>query len=110
MLNRSRHVIAILTTLLGLGQTAAAATQIRSQVQTGANMCALSVPASDTNIRPRANGYRNEGASNAFVICSFDAPPGADLINGTEFSKIFLFLMSLDGVARSVTCTGSIHL
>jgi hypothetical protein len=91
---------------LALSMPAAAITQDRVQIETGSNMCTLSVPTIDTKIRPRANGFKNEGTSNAFVICTFDAPGGAYYIDSREFSEVSLFLISLDGIARNVTCTG----
>ena len=99
---------AVLFTAAGCAMSApaSAVTQSRVQIETGSNMCTLSVPTIDSKIRPRANGFKNEGTTNQFVICSFDAPPGAYYINGTAFSAVYLWLISLDGVARSVTCTG----
>ena len=93
-------------------QSALAVTQDRVQTQTGANLCALSVPTIDTKVRPRASGFKNEGATNAFVICSFDAPPGADTVRGQPFNhaglftEVDLFLLSTDDVPRNVQCTG----
>ena len=92
--------------------SALAVTQDRVQTQTGANMCTLSVPTIDTKVRPRASGFKNEGTTNAFVICSFDAPPGADTVSGQPFNQagLFteadLFLLSTDDVPRNVQCTG----
>jgi len=83
-----------------------AVTAARYQVQSGANMCTLSVPTTDTKVRPRATGFNNEGSTSAFVICSFDAPPGAFGVLVTEFKDAALYLRSLDGIARDVTCTG----
>ena len=40
---------------------------------------------------PARQWLQNEGTTNSFVICSFDAPPGAYFINSTEFSQAFLF-------------------
>ena len=89
-----------------LSLPASGATQSRYQVQTGANMCTLSLPTTDTKVRPRATGYNNEGTTSAFVICSFDPPPGAFGVLLTEFKSVVLYLRSLDGVPRDVTCTG----
>ena len=91
---------------LALSPPAAAVKQIRYQVQTGANMCTLSLPTTDTKVRPRATGYNNEGTTYAFVICSFDPPPGAFGVLVTEFKDAALYLRSLDGTAHDVTCTG----
>ncbi len=106
-MNRTTFAAVIFTAAgFAMSAPASAVTQSRVQIETGSNMCTLSVPTIDTKIRPRANGFKNEGTTNSFVICSFDAPPGAYFINSTEFSQAFLFLLSLDGVARDVTCTG----
>lgn len=89
-----------------MAPSADAASALRYQIQTGANLCTLSVPTTDTKVRPRATGFNNEGTTNAFVICSFDAPPGAFGVLLTEFTSAAVYLVSLDGVARNVTCTG----
>ena len=74
-------------------------------MQTGANMCQLSVPTTDTKVRPKATGFRNEGTTNAFVICTFDSPPGgAGPMN--EFTFAGVVLKSMDGANHDVTCTG----
>ena len=107
-MNRTAIATFVFAVLAGvaLAQPAAAVTQTGYQVQTGANMCTLSVPTTDTKVRPRATGFNNEGTTNAFVICSFDAPPGAFGVLLTEFTSAALYLRSLDGAAREVTCTG----
>ena len=68
-------------------------------------MCTLSVPTTDTKIRPRSTGFNNEGTTNAFVICSFNSPPGDDSGN-TQASNYLIYLKSLDGQNHSVDCTG----
>jgi hypothetical protein len=62
--------------------------------------CQLSIPTTDTQVRPRANGYRNEGTSNQFVICGMGGYE-----NGTVVSMIFLNT-STDGQAHTMSCTG----
>ena len=89
---------------LVLSSPLAAVTQSRLQSQTGADMCTLSVPTIDSKVRPRATGFRNEGTTNAFVICTFDPPPGANGIV-TDFIYAILVLKSLDGADHDVTCT-----
>ncbi|GAA4998258.1 hypothetical protein FNZ56_12540 [Pseudoluteimonas lycopersici] len=107
-MNRMMPCIFLLATAGGFAMAppAGAVTSTRYQVQTGANMCTLSVPTTDTKVRPRATGYNNEGATSAFVICSFDPPPGAQYGVATEFKDAYLYLVSLDGMVRDVTCTG----
>lgn len=105
-MNRSVLSISILiaATGLALSQPASAVTQGRYSIQTGANMCTLSIPTTDTKVRPKATGFNNEGTTNAFVICSFNPPPGSNGIS-SGFTQAFLVLKSLDGADHSVTCT-----
>jgi hypothetical protein len=72
----------------------------RSYEFPAADACQLSVPTTDTKVRPRANGYRNEGATNQFVICGMGGYE-----NGTVMSTTLL-ATSIDGKAHSMTCTG----
>lgn len=77
-MNRVAFPVAGLFVVAGfaLSAPASAATQDRILLRTGADMCTLSVPTTDTKVRPRATGFGNEGTTNAFVICTFDTPPG----------------------------------
>jgi hypothetical protein len=80
--------------------------QSRLVTQTGSNMCKLSVPTIDSQVRPRATGFRNEGTTNVFVICPFNSPPGAtNVISGIADAGVYL--CSMDGANHpSVSCTG----
>jgi len=65
-----------------------------------ADACQLSVPTTDTKVRPRANGYRNEGTGNQFVICG---------MGGYERNTVVYMVLvytSMDGLAHSMSCTG----
>jgi hypothetical protein len=84
---------------------ASAVTQDRFQIRTGADMCQLSVPTIDTKVRPRAIGFGNEGTTNAFVICTFDSPPGG-YSTTNNFKYAGIVLKSMDGADHAVTCTG----
>jgi hypothetical protein len=65
-----------------------------------AGVCQLSIPTTDTAVRPKATGYRNESATeNAFVICGYGRT-GAGTV-----SQIDLTVLSMDGASHSVTCT-----
>ena len=44
--------------------SAMAATQAKTYEFPAADACQLSIPTTDTKVRPRANGYRNEGTPN----------------------------------------------
>lgn len=63
--------------------------------------CQLSIPTIDTAVRPKATGFRNEGA-NAFVICGTGA-----YANGSAATELELQLAAFDGVTHGgVSCTG----
>lgn len=63
--------------------------------------CQLSIPSTDTKVRPKASGYRNEGTTNQFVICGLD---NLDFQTQTILS-MGIGLASFDGVAHTVSCT-----
>jgi hypothetical protein len=72
----------------------------KTQTQNAASACSLSIPTTDTKVRPKATGFRNEGTTNQFVICGFD-------IDSTDpgFHAIQLTFASIDGAAHSFNCT-----
>ena len=64
-----------------------------------ADACQLSIPTTDTKVRPRASGYRNEGTSNQFVICG---------MGGYETGAVLYMVLiytSMDGQPHSMSCT-----
>ena len=61
--------------------------------------CTLSTPTIDTKVRPKAIGFRNEGTTNAFIICGYPTPDGSL----TQFNINFT---PIDGAAHSISCTG----
>jgi len=61
--------------------------------------CQLSIPTIDTEVRPKASGYRNEGVQNAFVICGYSKQ------SLEYFGTLVIGLTSMDGVAHAVSCT-----
>ena len=63
----------------------------------GGPACQLSIPTTDTKVRAKAIGFRNEGTTSAFVIC---AVPTSDKF--TDFNIDFL---TIDGINHVVTCT-----
>ena len=65
-----------------------------------ADSCQLSIPTTDTKVRPRANGYRNEGTGNQFVICGLGGYENDTVLSTT------LLATSVDGQAHSMSCTG----
>jgi len=75
------------------------ATLQRIMEDQGGPACQLSVPTTSTQVRPRASGMRNEGTSNAFVICQFAA-------TSSPFTQAGIILASIDGSDHSLSCTG----
>ncbi|QDQ74579.1 hypothetical protein FNZ56_12150 [Pseudoluteimonas lycopersici] len=90
---------AILACGLALSAPAGAATVY--EYVNPAVACQLSIPTTDTKVRPKASGYRNESDSNgAFVICGYGKPTSSSSI-----TQINLTLLSMDGASHSVDCT-----
>ena len=89
-----------LATGLAAAPAATAATQTKTYEFSAADACQLSIPTTDTKVRPRANGYRNEGTSNQFVICGMGGYENDTVLSTT------LLATSVDGQAHSMTCTG----
>lgn len=71
--------------------------RIRAQ---GGTSCQLSIPTTDTKVRPKAIGMRNEGTTSAFVICGLTSPTG-------DFTDFYVNIQTIDGVNRTVNCTGA---
>ena len=98
--------VAVLACGMALSPAAEAVTQNRLVTQTGANMCKLSVPTTDSAVRPRATGFRNEGTTNVFVVCTFNSPPG-DNSGSVGIEDAGIYLYSMDGANHAaVSCTG----
>ena len=72
----------------------------KTQTQNAASACTLSIPTTDTGVRPKATGFRNEGNKSAFVICSVDVDT-----SGNDTTFIGLTLASFDGASHGVNCT-----
>ena len=68
--------------------------------------CQLSIPTTNTGVRPKATGFRNESTTTGnFVICPLAAPTS----RGTSFNPFWygmIILQSLDGASHEVSCTG----
>ncbi|GAA5002207.1 hypothetical protein FNZ56_09200 [Pseudoluteimonas lycopersici] len=77
-----------------------AATIAKTHTQDPATACTLSIPTTDTRVRPKALGFRNEGTTNAFVICGID-----NFSNVDGFNWIMLTFKSFDGKGHSFDCT-----
>ena len=81
--------------------TAMAVTQTKTYEFPAADACQLSVPTTDTKVRPRANGYRNEGTTSQFVICGMGGYENDTVMSTT------LLATSIDGKAHTMSCTGA---
>lgn len=99
--------VASLALGMGMSQSAQAVTQNRLMSALGADTCKLSVPTTDTKVRPRATGFRNEGTTNQFVICTLHTDNGPGGSFGTApLIDAGLAAFSLDGLPHDVQCTG----
>ena len=67
--------------------------------------CQLSIPTTNTGVRPKATGFRNESTTTSnFVICPLVTPT----IRSADTNPLtagYIFLSSLDGLAHNVSCT-----
>lgn len=73
----------------------------------GGGACQLSIPTTNTGVRPRATGFRNESTTvSNFVICPI--PSGVTPSGGNTFTNLVIFLQSIDGAIRNVTCTAAV--
>ena len=67
--------------------------------------CQLSIPTTNTGVRPKAPGFRNESTTTSnFVICSVASPTDLD-INFDPFDLVAIIIHSIDGMARNISCT-----
>ena len=85
---------------LSAAPAATAVTQDKIYEFSAADACQLSIPTTDTKVRPKASGYRNEGATNQFVICGMGGYE-----KGTVLYMVLLYT-SMDGVQHDMSCTG----
>lgn len=81
-----------------------AANQTRIAQHQPGDICQLSLPTIDTKVRPKATGYRNEGTTNAYVICSFPSAEGGYL-SATAYQLNF-YMFDVPGSLHNVSCTG----
>jgi len=73
---------------------------MNSDVVNGAS-CQLSIPTTNTGVRPKASGFRNESATTGnFVICTMPRTKLTGL-----YKQIEIVFYSLDGVSRILSCT-----
>jgi len=100
-----------LVSLLVVTFSAQSVNKQRLLTVTAAHLCTLSVPTTDTKVRPKATGFRNEGTTNAYVICSFDSGPSQDDLGFPPTSndpyEVQIWVSTIDGKPHTFTCTGA---
>lgn len=93
--------VAVAATGLAMSQPAAAVTVNKNVFLDPSASCQLSIPTTDTSVRPRATGFRNEGATSAFVICGL-----GDIGAGTGNEQwVQIQFISFDGAPHTFNCT-----
>ena len=86
--------------------TAQAATSHAWSVNGGAS-CQLSIPTTNTGVRPKATGFRNESTTTSnFVICPISS--SVTPVGGSSFVYLLAYLQSIDGASHDVTCTATV--
>lgn len=97
---KSGVIAASLALGLAVPPTATAVTQDKIYEFSAADACQLSIPTTDTKVRPKASGYRNEGTTSQFVICGMGGYE-----KGTVMHMVLLYT-SMDGAQHDMSCTG----
>lgn len=86
---------------LGMSASSEAARRILYNYDNPATACQLSIPTTDTEVRPKATGFRNESTTkSAFVICGYGKPTNDSFMSGLRMN-----FTSIDGTARNISCT-----
>ena len=86
----------------------AAMSSVEAAQSTGVNfatgsVCQLSIPTTNTGVRPKATGFRNESTTTSnFVICPL---PSSLQWTNDAFAYVYLGLYLLDGASHNVSCT-----
>lgn len=108
-MNRFLVTSCLLACGLAASMPADAALSTKASFVNPAGTCQLSVPTTDTEVRPKATGFRNESTSKgAFTICGYGKPS----VDGGEgnIRSIIFGVASIDGVARTFNCTAVVGL
>jgi hypothetical protein len=89
---------------------AVTATELQQGMWVPGAVCQLSIPTTNTGVRPKATGFRNESTTTSnFVICPVVLPTmWSSQANPVTLGAIYLG--SLDGMAHSVSCTAVVGL
>lgn len=86
---------------------AAIATETAEITINPGSACQLSIPTISTGVRPKATGFRNESTTTSnFVICPI--PSSGIHADGAAFQNLLVYIKSIDGVVRNVTCTATV--
>ena len=99
----SRFLLPTAVLAFGLASSATvdAATRALTTNQNPGAVCQLSIPTTDTQVRPKATGFRNESTTkSAFVICGYSTPT-----YDSTSKQILIYFTSMDGVSRNISCT-----
>ncbi len=68
--------------------------------------CQLSIPTTNTGVRPKAIGFRNESTTTGnFVICPVSSPTDQGGTTFGPFDLVAIVIHSMDGMAHNVSCT-----
>lgn len=82
-----------------------AATSPRVFRSNPAGLCQGALPAFETAIRKRPLAVQNEGASNAFVTCSFTSQGGTSA-SATNPTSVLVYFNTISGTDTQINCTG----
>lgn len=101
-----RHIRCSIAILCFATATAAAlappaAAEVRTEVILPTENCQPALPAFDGNIRKRPLAMQNEGATTAFVTCSFVGVPNAT----RSHTEVSVQLINTGSAPRQVACT-----
>jgi hypothetical protein len=99
-LNQTCLAAAVLTISAAASQPAAALDRYRFPAGHAAAFCQASLPAFEGLVRKRPLAVQNEGASTAYITCSFPMDQGATVLEG----MIMMFVNNTSG-NLPITCT-----
>jgi hypothetical protein len=105
MRNVFRLAIATMALACAIAPAQAAESEGRFQTAQGGVVCQLSIPTTDTKVRPKASGFRNEGTTSAFTICGI--PSANDNPEGGSVVSINISFQNLGEAPASFSCTAA---
>lgn len=82
---------------------AKAGTEFRYQNAQGGIVCQLSIPTTNTTVRAKATGFRNEGTTSSYAICGMESSNSRTDVGTIQ--QISVGLYSLNQAAKTVSCT-----